>query len=113
MKAAQKDFYKILGVMSSAELAVIKAAYKALIMIYHPDRYKGDKKEALKKSTDINEAYAVLTDPDKRKKYDAQRLKKPEHKSEASEIELKNVLNEVKKALEDSKAILDILNEPL
>ncbi|MDO9141642.1 MAG: DnaJ domain-containing protein [Methylobacter sp.] len=112
MKAAQKDFYKILGVIGSAELAVIKAAYKALIMIYHPDRYHGDKKEAVRKSKEINEAYAVLTDPDKRKKYDAQRLKQPEQKSEASEMELNKLLDEVKMALEESKAILDILNAP-
>jgi curved DNA-binding protein CbpA len=73
MNVTQKDFYKILGVIDSAELAVIKAAYKALMMIYHPDRYSGNKEDAIKKSKEINEAYAVLIDPTKRKKYDAER----------------------------------------
>ncbi|MGZ8946365.1 MAG: DnaJ domain-containing protein [Methylococcaceae bacterium] len=53
MNATQKDFYRILGVIDSAELAVIKAAYKALMMIYHPDRYSGNKEEAIKKSKEI------------------------------------------------------------
>ncbi len=73
MSFAQKDFYHILGVSDNAELAVIKAAYKALIMIYHPDRFVGDSSNAVNKTKAINEAYAVLTDPDKRKKYDAGR----------------------------------------
>lgn len=73
MSDTEKDFYRILGVIDSAEIAVIKAAYKALMMIYHPDRYNGNKEEAVRKSKDINEAYAVLIDPDKRKKYDDER----------------------------------------
>lgn len=112
MSATQKDFYTILGVIGSAELAVIKAAYKTLMMIYHPDRYDGDKKDAVKKSKEINEAYAVLIDPDKRKKYDAQRLNKPEKIVDTSEIELNRVLNEFKRTLKESEAILKILNEP-
>jgi curved DNA-binding protein CbpA len=73
LSSAEKDFYRILGVIDSAELAVIKAAYKALIMIYHPDRNKGNEEKSVRKSKEINEAYAVLSDPDKRKKYDDER----------------------------------------
>ena len=62
MSAIQKDFYRILGVIDSTELAVIKAAYKALMMIYHPDKQNGDNKESIRKSKEINEAYAVLSD---------------------------------------------------
>jgi len=112
----QKDFYKILGLHDSAEFAVIKAAYKALIMLYHPDRYIGDKDKAIKKSKDINEAYAVLIDPDKRKKYDAERLGRPqrapdkiEESADKSENNLK-VLNELRRTLQESEAILNILN---
>jgi curved DNA-binding protein CbpA len=107
MSSAQKDFYRILGLSESAEFAVIKAAYKALIMIYHPDRHVGDKCYAVKKSKDINEAYAVLIDPDKRKKYDTARLGKFDKIPNKSE----STLNELKMALKESEAILKILNE--
>lgn len=116
MSSVQKDFYKVLGLHDSAEFAVIKAAYKALIMLYHPDRYMGDKDKAVKKSKDINEAYAVLIDPDKRKKYDAERLGRPERTSDKteeltdkSENTLK-VLDELRRTLQESEAILNILN---
>ena len=69
MSAIQKDYYSVLGVIDSAEMVVIKAAYKALMMVYHPDRYEGDTDEAIRKTKEINEAYAVLIDPEKRKQY--------------------------------------------
>jgi curved DNA-binding protein CbpA len=69
MSATQRDYYSILGVIDSAEMVVIKAAYKALMMVYHPDRYEGDTEEAIRKTKEINEAYAVLIDPEKRKQY--------------------------------------------
>jgi curved DNA-binding protein CbpA len=115
MSSAGKDFYRILGVNDSAEFVVIKAAYKALIMLYHPDRHIGDKDKAVKKSKDINEAYAVLIDPDKRKKYDAERLGKPEKIPDMPADTLKvlnlQVLNELKWTVKESEAILKILNE--
>ncbi|WP_262963812.1 J domain-containing protein [Methylobacter psychrophilus] len=73
MSAIKKDYYQILGIIDCTDLAIIKAVYKALMMIYHPDRYAGNKDEAVRKSKEINEAYGVLIDPDKRKKYDAGR----------------------------------------
>jgi curved DNA-binding protein CbpA len=72
-----KDYYGILGVTPTAELAVIKAAYKALAAIYHPDR--NSTKEAVTKMQAINEAWEILSDPSTRKKYDeAIGDKKPE-----------------------------------
>lgn len=68
-----KDYYKILGVLDDAEDIVIRAAYKALAQKYHPDRWKGDVKEADKKMSEINEAYDVLSNPEKRKAFDATR----------------------------------------
>jgi curved DNA-binding protein len=64
-----EDYYKVLGVNKSASKDEIKKAYKKLAMKHHPDRNKGDKKseEIFKK---INEAYAVLSDENKRKQYD-------------------------------------------
>jgi len=64
-----KDYYKILGVAKSASPEEIKKAYRKLALKYHPDRNKGNKSaEAAFK--DLNEAYAVLRDPEKRKQYD-------------------------------------------
>lgn len=64
-----KDYYKILGVSKSAEGGEIKKAFRNMAMKYHPDRHKGDKK-AEEKFKEVNEAYAVLSDPKKRKQYD-------------------------------------------
>ena len=63
-----KDYYGILGVTSSAEMAVIKAAYKALAGIYHPDRNPSD--GAMLKMQSINDAWEVLGNVDTRKAYD-------------------------------------------
>ncbi|HLF02858.1 MAG TPA: J domain-containing protein [Anaerolineales bacterium] len=64
-----KDYYKILGVSKSASEAEIKAAYRKLAKLYHPDKNPGDKK-AEEKFKEINEANEVLGDPAKRQKYD-------------------------------------------
>lgn len=65
-----KDYYQILGITPSADLAVIKAVYKALALKYHPDRNKSDPAAAVKKMAEINEAYVVLSDEQKRAAYD-------------------------------------------
>jgi len=67
--AAAKDYYSILGVAKNATPDVIKKQYRKLAMEYHPDRNKGNK-QAEEKFKDINEAYAVLSEPKKRKQYD-------------------------------------------
>lgn len=63
------DYYKILEVTKSASEADIKKAYRKLARKYHPD-LNPNNKEAEKKFKEINEAYEVLSDPEKRKKYD-------------------------------------------
>ena len=64
-----EDYYKILGVEKTADVSEIKKAYRKLALKYHPDKTKGDKplEEKFKK---ISEAYAVLSDPEKRNQYD-------------------------------------------
>ncbi|MBN2124261.1 MAG: DnaJ domain-containing protein, partial [Deltaproteobacteria bacterium] len=64
-----KDYYKILGVAKSASPEEIKKAYRKLALKYHPDQNKGDKK-AEARFKEISEAYAVLSNPEKRKEYD-------------------------------------------
>lgn len=64
-----KDYYKILGVDRNASKDEIKRAYRKLALKTHPDRNPGDKK-AEEHFKDINEAYQVLSDPEKRTRYD-------------------------------------------
>ncbi len=64
-----KDYYKVLGVAKTATPDEIKSAYRKLALKYHPDRTKGDK-VAEEKFKEVNEANEVLSDPQKRKKYD-------------------------------------------
>ena len=66
---AAKDYYSILGVAKNASDEEIKKAYRKLAMKYHPDR-NPNKKEAEERFKEINEAYAVLSDKEKRKQYD-------------------------------------------
>src|SRR3954467_6185833 len=64
-----KDYYKVLGVSREASQDEIRKAFRKLAREFHPDVAK-DKKKAEEKFKEINEAYEVLSDPAKRKKYD-------------------------------------------
>ncbi len=67
----KRDYYEILGVSRDASLEEIKKAYRKLALQYHPDRVPPEKKkEAEEKFKEISEAYAVLSDPNKRRLYD-------------------------------------------
>jgi len=67
-----QDYYQILGVSRDAEEKPIKDAYRELAFKYHPDRNQDDP-EAVNRMKAVNEAYAVLSHPDKRREYDAMR----------------------------------------
>src|SRR5450631_2564711 len=69
MPVQYKDYYESLGVPRTASADEIKKSFRKLARLYHPDVDK-DKKRAEEKFKEINEAYEVLSDPDKRKKYD-------------------------------------------
>ena len=67
--ADKRDYYEVLGVDKSADEATIKKAYRQLAKKYHPDMNPGDE-SAAEKFKEASEAYAVLSDPEKRQKYD-------------------------------------------
>lgn len=69
MADTKRDYYEVLGVDKNADEATIKKAYRTLAKKYHPDMNPGDK-EAEAKFKEVNEAYDVLSDPDKKAKYD-------------------------------------------
>ena len=71
MAVSYKDYYELLGVPKSASEKEIKAAYRKLARKWHPDANPDNKSEAEEKFKELQEAYEVLGDPAKRKKYDA------------------------------------------
>ena len=66
--SAKRDYYEVLGVSKSTSLDEIKSQYRKLALKFHPDRNKSS--EAPEHFKEISEAYAVLSDPEKRKIYD-------------------------------------------
>ncbi len=69
MAEQKRDYYEVLGIDKNADDAAIKKAYRQLAKKYHPDMNPGNQ-EAEKKFKEASEAYAVLSDPDKRRQYD-------------------------------------------
>jgi DnaJ-class molecular chaperone len=67
---AKRDYYEVLGVSRDADEETIKKAYRKLAMQYHPDRNPGKEQWANEKFKEINEAFSVIGDPEKRKQYD-------------------------------------------
>ncbi len=67
--AEKRDYYEVLGLKKGASDEEIKKAFRKMAMKYHPDRNPGDK-EAEEKFKEVNEAYGILSDPDKKNKYD-------------------------------------------
>ena len=67
--AEKRDYYEVLGIGKNATDAEIKSAYRKLAKKYHPDLNPGDK-DAEEKFKEVNEANDVLSDPNKRKRYD-------------------------------------------
>ena len=67
--AEKRDYYEVLGLQKGASEDEIKKAFRKMAMKYHPDKNPGNK-EAEEKFKEINEAYGVLSDPEKKSKYD-------------------------------------------
>lgn len=70
MPAAKSDYYDVLGVDKNATLEEIKKAYRKQALEWHPDKHKDNKEAAEKRFKEINEAYQVLSEPEKRRAYD-------------------------------------------
>lgn len=68
----EKNYYEILEITENASQEVVKAAYRALAKKYHPDSFKGSEADREKSMSQINEAYDVLSDEQKRMRYDAE-----------------------------------------
>ena len=65
--ADKRDYYEVLGLNKGASESEIKSAFRKMAMKYHPDRNPGDK-EAEEKFKEVNEAYGILSDPEKKSK---------------------------------------------
>jgi len=94
------DFYAVLGVLPDAEHVVIVAAYRALASLYHPDKWKGDVAAATRRMAEINVAYGVLSDVEKRKAYDATRAPSRSTFAESDE-ESDNAFDQAMSEVED------------
>jgi curved DNA-binding protein CbpA len=101
-----KDYYRILGVLDDAEDIIIRAAYKALAQRYHPDKWKGNSDESHRRMIDINEAYSVLSDNEKRRKYDEEYFKN-RARDESSEEEDADEYNFISEEIEAWAMALD------
>lgn len=75
------DLYVVLGVLPTADEVVIRAAYRALAQRYHPDKWRGDPREAAARMSEINRAYAVLSDTNRRSAYDLENQRGSERES--------------------------------
>jgi molecular chaperone DnaJ len=91
--SSKRDYYEILGLQKSASKDDIKAAYRKLALQYHPDRNKEPGAEA--KFKEISEAYAVLADDDKRKRYDTYGHVAPDEAFRGSEANFDEIFRDM------------------
>lgn len=106
-----KDYYEILEVSKNASEEIIEKAYKVLAKKYHPDlQEEQNKKQAEEKMKLINEAYEVLSDIDKRKKYDIELENEEKRRIQEQQIDNYNKENKYEEEYDESE---DEYSEPL
>lgn len=93
------NYYEILGVSTTTTLDEIKVAYRNLIKAFHPDYYKGNKEFAQQKTVEVNRAYEVLKDNEKRLEYDSRN----NFWKGRQEYDYSEELNEAKRRAEESE----------
>jgi len=93
MSGGKRDYYEVLGVQKNASTDDIKNTYRRLALQYHPDRNKGAGAE--EKFKEISEAYAVLSDPEKRKRYDTYGHVGPEEVFRGSEANFDEIFRDI------------------
>ena len=111
-----QDYYKTLGLLSTADDVVIKAAFKALAQKYHPDKYKGDSKHAQKFMADLNTAFAALRTKALRQAYDAKLsayvAKHPKESAKPTKQDIhKEIVHKIKKNAMDEMGVITIFEE--
>ena len=122
---AQRDYYEVLGLKKGASVEELKKAYRKLAVKYHPDKNQGDK-QAEERFKEINEAYAVLSDPkkkeqqqkqenkgggkDQEKKDQADQKKKEEQKKQEAARQQADKLLELSKDKEKSAGAKEMMN---
>ena len=95
---ANKDYYEVLGLEKGASDDEIKRAFRKLAIKYHPDKNQGNK-EAEQKFKEINEAYQVLSDPEKKAQYDQFGTADP-RKQDSVQVDLVALISLIWEALE-------------
>ena len=111
-----QDHYKTLGLLSIADDVVIKAAFKALAQKYHPDKYKGDSRHALKVMANLNAAYAALRTKVLRQAYDeklsAYADKDAKESTPPTKKEIhKGLVQKIKKNVLDEMGVITLFEE--
>lgn len=98
----EANYYKILEITETASEEVIRAAYRALAKKYHPDSYKGSNADRNKYMAQINEAYEVLSNEQKRKSYDLKLQLEKEDQQRFTGDSKKNTKNRTYETYEDT-----------
>ena len=104
-----KTFYEILGIRRTATPEQVTKAYRKLAVKFHPDVANGDKDAATKKFHEVQEAYDVLSDPDRRKLYDETGSTVPPGRKQ--DAVMKSLLNLQRRVMEAVRAVADAIRE--
>src|SRR5262249_32030828 len=92
-----RDYYSVLGVLPTADIIVIRAAYRALALKYNGETWRGDKSEADARMRELNEAYETLSNNEKRKRYDSERKSQNDNDFDFDDETMRSAFGEAEK----------------